>query len=373
MRIWVIGRGYPTTSNGMWGSFELEQAKLLSRNGHEVSYIALVLSFFNRKDPRGFRKMEEEGVSIYTYSHLYFPGKLGVYWEEFENKSWKMLLDRVKNDSGMPELIHVHYLSMLSSIHEIEKYRNNEVRLFVTEHWSRVLINTLKKHELARLRYYGTNTNCFMSVSQQLLDAASSLVDISVPTEIVPNLVSPVFKLEKNIHSNFTFVVIGRLVPLKQFDVVIRQFIKRFSGNDRVGLVVIGGGPEKKKLEKLAVDHSKIQFTGELELSEVAKELNRADVLVSFSKYETFCVPVAEAWMCGKPTIISDKDGIVSYLNEELGIAVPYDSPSELGNAMFEIYDNYDRYDTEKISRYARSIFSEEAIYRKLINVYEKY
>lgn len=373
MKIWVIGRGYPTTSNGMWGSFELEQAKLLNRNGHEVCYIALTLSFLNRKDPRGFRKFEEEGVRIYTYSHLYFPGKLGFYWERFEDNCWKLLLDKVKDDSGMPELIHVHYPSMISSIQEIEKYRSVGIRLFVTEHWSRVLINTLKKHEIGRLRYYGANANCFMSVGKQLLDAASNLVDISVPTEVVPNLVSPLFRAEKNTHSNFTFVVIGRLVRLKQFDIVIQQFIKKFSENKNIRLVVIGSGSERKKLENLTVGNDQIRFAGELELKNVAIELNKADVLVSFSKYETFCVPVAEAWLCGKPTIVSDKEGVASYLNHNLGISVPYDNPSELGNAMYEIYNNYEEYDSEIISEYARSIFSEKVIYDKLVKAYELY
>ena len=373
MRIWLIGRGYPTTSNGMWGSFELEQAKLLARNGHEVFYIALTLSFLNRKDPRGFRKFEEEGVRIYTYSHLYFPGKLGFYWKIFEDNCWKLLLDKVKDDSGMPEIIHVHYPSMISSIQEIEKYRSAGVRLFVTEHWSRVLINTLKKHEIDRLRYYGANANCFISVGQQLLEAASNLVDISVSTEIIPNLVSPLFTAEKNTHSNFTFVAIGRLVGLKQFDVVIQQFIEQFSENDNIRLVVIGSGSERKKLENLAIGNDKIRFAGELKLKDVAVELNKADVLVSFSKYETFCVPVAEAWLCGKPTIISDKEGVVSYLNHNLGISVPYNKPSLLGDAMHEIYDNYEKYDSELISEYARSIFSEQVIYDKLITTYEKY
>lgn len=373
MKVWVIGRGYPTTSNGMWGSFELEQAKLLARNGHEVCYIALTLSFLNRKDIRGFRRFEEGGVYIYTYSHLYFPGKFGIYLEGFEDKCWRMLLDQVKDDFGMPDLIHVHYLSMISSINEIDKYRSSGVRLFVTEHWSRILTNNLKKHEVARLKYYGAKSHCFMSVGQQLLEAASDLVEISVPTEIVPNLVSPVFKAEKKYGNDFTFIIVGRLVPLKQFDVVIQQFMENFSGNDNVRLKVIGSGPEKAALKKLAAGCKQIMFTGTLKLADVAKEITTANVLVSYSKYETFCVPVAEAWLCGRPVIISDKAGIACYTNEDNGITIPFDKPDELGNAMLEMYNNYDKYEVEKILGYAQDAFGEEAIYKKLISVYERY
>ena len=104
MKIWVVGRGYPTPANKMWGSFELEQARLLARNGHDVSYIALTLSFFNRKDPRGMRIFDEDGVKVYAYSHLYFPGKFGVYWEGFEDKCWRLLYSKVEAVSGLPDI-----------------------------------------------------------------------------------------------------------------------------------------------------------------------------------------------------------------------------------------------------------------------------
>ena len=127
MKIWVIGRGYPTTSNKMWGSFEFEQAKLLARNGHDVSYISLTLSFFDRKDPRGYRNFIEDNVNVHAYSHFYFPGKFGIYWEKFEDKCWAKILGKAQEVSGLPDVIHVHYPSMISSIREIEKYRNKNV------------------------------------------------------------------------------------------------------------------------------------------------------------------------------------------------------------------------------------------------------
>lgn len=78
MKIWIIGRGYPTTSSGMWGSFELEQARLLARKGYDVSYIALTLSFFDRKAPRGLRNFQNGGVKVYACSYFFCPGKAGM-------------------------------------------------------------------------------------------------------------------------------------------------------------------------------------------------------------------------------------------------------------------------------------------------------
>ena len=375
MKIWVIGRGYPTTSNKMWGSFELEQAKLLARNGHDVSYISLTLSFFSHKDPRGVRTFIDDNVSVFAYSHFYFPGKFDIYWESFEDKCWSRLLDKAQEISGLPDIIHVHYPSMISSVNEIEKYRNKNVKIFVTEHWSRVLINNLKKHEIDRLKYYGTYANCFASVSQILMDAASELTNINVPQKIIPNIISPVFtqKRERKSKQNFAFVVVGRLVPIKQFDIIIKQFINAFSKNDNVNLKVIGAGEEMSSLEKLAAVCPSISFTGALNQETVAKEIYEADALISYSKYETFCVPVTEAWACGKPVIVSDKSGIAYCVGGNLGKVVPFDEPERLKAAMIDIYLNYDRYDADVISKYAKDNFSADAVYRILMDMYEKY
>lgn len=375
MKIWVIGRGYPTTSNGMWGSFELEQAKLLARNGYDVSYIALTLSFFDRKDPRGLRVFEDSGVKVYAYSHFYFPGKAGIYWESFEDNCWKALFDRAEKDSGAPDIIHVHYPSMISSINEIGKYRSRGVKLFVTEHWSRVLINTLKKHELARLQYYAKNANCFASVSEALENAVKKLVPVQAPMVVIPNIVSPLFfeactQAQKS-NDSFTFVTVGRLVSLKQFDVVIKQFLNVFSSSERVKLKIVGSGSARKSLERLAEGSKQISFTGELSLADTAKEIANADALVSFSRYETFAAPVAEAWACGKPVIVSSGSGIAAFVRKENGIVVDSNAFEDLGRAMKGFTENYSAYDPESISSFAKEHFNDKAVMNKLNKMYK--
>ena len=44
MNVWVIGRGYPTKFNSAKGSFEFEQAKMLSKEGCKVTYIELIFN-----------------------------------------------------------------------------------------------------------------------------------------------------------------------------------------------------------------------------------------------------------------------------------------------------------------------------------------
>lgn len=375
MKIWVIGRGYPTNANRHWGSFELEQAKLLAREGHEVCYLALTLSFFSRKDPRGFRHFAEDQVEIYTESRFHFPGKLGVHLERYEDRCWAGLLERAEKDFGLPDVIHVHYPSMISSIHVMEDYRSRGVRLFVTEHWSRVLINNLHSFELERLRYYASHASCFACVGGPLLDAVKSLVPVPVPTEVIPNIVSPLFfsRQETEPTEDFVFVTVGRLVPLKQFDKVIEQFCAVFATEERVRLKLIGPGSERSALEALAAPDSRISFLGSVSPERVAEEIRQADALVSFSKYETFGVPVAEAWACGKPAIVSDQTGVLSYCDESRSVVVPADDPEALGRAMRVMADHPEVYDRDRIADFAQAQFSSEQIYQKLLSMYRSH
>lgn len=372
MKIWVIGRGYPTPANKMWGTFELEQAKLLARGGHEVSYIALTLSFFDRKDIRGLRAFTEDGVAVHVYSHFYFPGKLGVYLEKFEDGCWRKLFAQAEKQSGLPDLIHVHYPSMITSINEIAACQKRGVRIYATEHWSRVLVNNLKKHERRRLQFYTAQASCFASVSPALEKAVRELAEVRVPTRIIPNIISPLFFRAKAPaeKSGFTYICVGRLVPLKQFDAVIRAFQQEFPEDQSARLVLIGTGSDRQKLLAMAEGDSRISLPGELPLEKVAEAIAAADVLVSFSRYETFAAPVAEAWACGRPVIVSEQSGIAPYVTAENGIVVSGERPEQLRRAMLSLRENYGKYRPQQISDYAAAHFNDEAVLAQLNAMY---
>lgn len=377
MKIWVVGRGYPTVYNRMKGSFEFDQAKLLARHEHDVTYISLSLTLLRRNDHRGLNHFCEEGVDVYAYSHLFFPGsvlkKLNIHFAKYEEKCWHKLFCCALKTSGLPDIIHIHYPTMICSINEIEKLRKKGVKVFVTEHWSNILTKELKGYEIDRLKYYATKSKCFFSVSRLLQNSVKSLTNVSVPMEVVPNIVPPVFFNSKmDINDNiFTFITISRLVSLKQIDIIVDQFISLFADNKKVKLVIVGTGPQKKKIEKIIADHANIIMTGELSPADVANELGKSNVLVSFSKYETFAVPVAEALACGKPVIVSFSSGIASFIDERVGIKVDSSNPSDLGKAMKSMVNNYESYDKKLIARLAEENFSDEAIYSKILSIYK--
>ena len=176
--------------------------------------------------------------------------------------------------------------------------------------------------------------------------------------------------MSKN-NDNSTFICIGRLVPLKQFDIVIREFLKEFNGNEKIRLKIIGAGSERKKLEQIADGSPQIEFKGELSLENTAKELANADALISFSKYETFAAPVAEAWACGKPVIVSKESGVADYVNIENGLIVPGKDPAALRKAQKELFERKNEYNSDSIRGFAETNFNDVIVMKKLNKIYE--
>lgn len=372
MKIWIVGRGVPTPENKMWGSFELEQARLLARSGHAVTYIALTLSFFSRNDPRGTRDFTQDGVRILASSRLYFPGKLGIHLPGYESRCWGSLFRMAEDADGLPDVIHIHYPSMIGSVRVMEAYRRRGVRICATEHWSRVLTDRLKPHERNRLAWYAQHADCLAAVSELLINAVKKRVRVSVPTRVIPNPVSPLFfeAVAKRGQGPFTFIAVGRLTPLKQFDVIAEQFLKAFGRDAEVRLKIIGSGSERTRLEQISGGDGRVEILGALPQKEVVRQMAQADALVSFSRYETFAVPVAEAWACGIPAIVSDASGIVDYVTAETGIVVPATDAQQLCSAMHRLREERSAYDAGQIREYAEEHFSDRIVREQLLAMY---
>ena len=104
---------------------------------------------------------------------------------------------------------------------------------------------------------------------------------------------------EKNIKDYYLFV--SRLIGYKKCDIVIQAF-------NQLGLPlkIIGNGPEKEKLKKIAKNN--IQFLGFLSDSELKKYYSEAKAFV-FAAEEDFGIVPVEAMACGRPVIAYSKGG----------------------------------------------------------------
>lgn len=103
----------------------------------------------------------------------------------------------------------------------------------------------------------------------------------------------------------FLLMYVGRLVNFKHVD----ELIQAVSMVRDVGLMIVGGGPERERLEMLAKElhvEERVKFAGMVPDAELPDYYSACDALVTASRHEGFCVPIIEAMAAGKPSIVPD-------------------------------------------------------------------
>ena len=107
-------------------------------------------------------------------------------------------------------------------------------------------------------------------------------------------------------------VTVGRLVPWKGIDVLIRVHKKLLQTQKDLKLLIIGSGPEQARLEQLTHDlelDDNIIFTGRLEKSVVLRYMKAGDVFVLNTHYEGFSHLLLEAMAVGIPIVTTKVGG----------------------------------------------------------------
>lgn len=379
MKIWVIGRNYPDECNNLQGSFELEQAKMLAKRGNDVTYIACVLHPFRRIKNGGFVEFKDAFVRVVAYSGFFTPHMADPviqfpYFPKLRNKKWNDVLIKAEEATGCPDVIHIHFPLMILSAEVFKKYHDRGVKVVVTEHWSKVINKRIDKYETQQMNAFLNYVDAYFAVGYSLKKAIKELTDTSREILVVPNIINDLFKPSDKLHDGFRFGIVGRLAPEKQMDKVLESFAENFKGDQNIRMVIVGDGAERenlKKQTKILGITAQVEFKGRLSREETAEAVKNLDCLVCFSKYETFGVPVIEAWACGIPVITTTADCITDHWDERMGISVDRNDINALIEAMARMVQNIGSYNRNYISRIALNSYSEDSVSKLLLSVYK--
>lgn len=139
-----------------------------------------------------------------------------------------------------------------------------------------------------------------------------------------------------------TIVTVARLAPWKGVDGLIHAFGRLLPQFPSLRLMVVGDGPERSKLERLAGEVSdQIEFVGAQPPQQVWQYLCAADVFALFSTYEGLPHTVLEAMQAGTPVVVSDAGGNTEVVTDgKTGQVVPVGNTERLADAIAGLLGN---------------------------------
>lgn len=128
------------------------------------------------------------------------------------------------------------------------------------------------------------------------------------------------------IGDEFLLLYVGRLVRFKHAD----ELARAAASLDGVRLLVVGGGPERERLEALVRElhaEGRVKFAGVVADGELPDYYAASDALASASRHEGFCVPIIEAMAAGKPAIVPEVGAMPETMGDAGLTYVPGDLP----------------------------------------------
>ena len=378
MKICIIANGYPTKQEPQFGCFEKDQALALKKAGHDVSILYVDGRFRIYWRKLGITHFKDNGINVYGIFlfPLIFLSKISF---KLSHKLRNYMLERVfkymliKEDN--PDIIYAHYLYNIANATNIkDKYG---IPLVGIEHWS--MLN--QSHLSSKIFYLGNiayqKADRILAVSNAL--AKSIQTHFKINAIVVNDMVGEEFVEEclefTTNMSKFKFVAIGSLIPRKGFDVLI----KAFHGSDLVDknceLIIIGGGPEHNKLQKIIDEYfltDSIQLVGRKNKKEIISYLKQSHVFVMSSHVETFGVVCIEALALGLPVIATVCGGPEEFIYDKNGLLVKINNIDEMSSAMIKMYQNFSSYDRNFIAKECRDKFSPSVIINQLTSIFNE-
>jgi glycosyltransferase involved in cell wall biosynthesis len=122
-------------------------------------------------------------------------------------------------------------------------------------------------------------------------------------------------------------LAVARLTAWKGIDTLIAALAALREQRPNATLVVVGDGPDRARLESLAVraGEGAVRFTGEAPRAEVALHLRAASILALCSGYEGLSHVLLEAMVAGVPIVASAVGGNLELVRDgETGLLVPF-------------------------------------------------
>ncbi len=298
--------------------------------------------------------------------HRIFPFLMPIAIEQFDLSNYDIVLsDSASFAKGVitkPETLHICYC------HTPPRYAWDDSHKYIEEYGFPKIIKRLipffmnyirlwDREAALRVDKFICNSNFVARRIKKYYNRKATVIYPSVDTRAF----YPV-KSDGHQTKEADFLMVGRLLPYKRFDIAIEAFNKMGKP-----LKIIGDGPEIKRLKKLAKKN--IEFLGELSGEKLREYYQNCQALI-FPQEEDFGIVALEAMACGRPVIAYRGGGALESVKEgETGAFFNEQTSEALMKAVKEFKPK--NFNPQKIRQHALK-FSKDKFKKKIKNFVER-
>jgi glycosyltransferase involved in cell wall biosynthesis len=231
-------------------------------------------------------------------------------------------------------------------------------------------------------RLVAPHVDCVIAVSKAQIPTLSrigyrpdqiSIIQNAVP-ELKPSRPAISVRAELGVPAGgFLAVLVASLRPEKAADVFIRAVEEAHWVDSRITGLVVGDGPERARLERVAGDHGAIRLVGHR--SDVPDLLGAADTVCLSSMAEASPMALLEAMAVGKPVVATNVGGVPEAVEDEkTGLLVPVGDSHAFASALLRLASDSSL--AERMGHAARerhrALFSVDRMVAEYIQLFER-
>ena len=394
MKVLVLSHMYPSVLNEMNGIFVHEQVKTLAEKGVEVQVVSPViwapfpincLSSKWKNYSNIPKRTIYEGINIWHPRYLAFP------------RSWFFASSGKRMYYGMRNLVTKIYQEFqFDLVHAHVALPDGFSAIMLSKAFNKPFIVTIHGEDLQITLYKGKgckkalykvfkNTRRVIAVSNKLKKIAKANIGFIEKIMVigngvfVNNLTHDTNKIKtKNYLNQKNILSVSNLITSKGIDFNLQAVALLIDKYPDLKYQIIGDGPEKDCLKKLAVDlgiNDRVEFLGRLAHKEVIKYMAKADIFSLPSWNEGFGVVYIEAMSQGRPVIGCKGEGIEDFVEDrKTGILVKPKNVDSLVKAIDYLLSNIDKAQAigERAQRFILKNYTWEKNAEKTIKVYKE-
>lgn len=296
--------------------------------------------------------------------HRLFPPFMPVAIEQFDFSKYDIVLSSshsyAKGIITGPQTQHISY------IHTPMRYAWDDCQKYIADFYFPKFVKRFIPFVMNYIRVWdwvsAQRPDKIIANSRFIEKRINKYYQRTVDTVIHPPIETKRFHVTKE-HQNY-FLMVGRLVPNKRFDIAVEAF-----NNNGLPLKIIGDGPERKTLTARAKNN--IEFLGRVSDTDLANYYANCRAFL-FPQEEDFGIVAMEAFSSGRPIIAYHGGDIVEHMEKgKTGILFSDQSATGINAAIISFEKIETNCQSDSIRQRADE-FDKEVFKAKIRNYVEK-